>query len=147
MPLLGDKQIALIEGETGSPYRRTNRLPLLGDKQVALIEGQTSGPYWGTSRFSLLGDKQDVLTGDKQVPLLGVQCLRVLRDKQVSPEEQTGCPCCLCVGVTNRMALLGDKQVALVGGQPGCLYWGTGRLPLLGDKQVVLVGGTMAVVC
>ncbi len=34
-----------------------------------------------------------------------------------------------------------EKQVALLGGQTGCLYWGTNRLPLLGDKQVALIGG------
>ena len=32
---------ALIGGQTGWPYWGTNRMPVLGDKQVALIRGQT----------------------------------------------------------------------------------------------------------
>ncbi len=43
--------------------------------------------------------------------------------------------------VKNRLPFLGDKQVALIGGQTGCPYWGTNRLPLLGDKQVALFEG------
>ena len=35
---------------------------------------------------------------------------------------------------TNKLALLGDKPVALFEGQTSCPYWGTNRLPLLGDK-------------
>ena len=31
---------------------------------------------------------------------------------------------------------LGDEEVALIGGQTGCLYWGTNRLLLLWNKQV-----------
>ncbi len=60
---------------------------------------------------------------------------------------------------TNRMSLLGDKQVAhiwggkqvagvsgdkqdvLIGGQTGCPYWGTNRISLLGDKQIARIGG------
>ncbi len=40
LSLLGNKQIAFI-GVTSYPYWGTNRLPLLGDKQVAPIDGQT----------------------------------------------------------------------------------------------------------
>ena len=41
------------------------------------------------------------------------------------------------------LPLLGYKQVALIGGQIWCPYWGTNRLPLLGDRQDVLrlIGG------
>ncbi len=39
------------------------------------------------------------------------------------------------------LPFLGDKQVALIGGHPGCPYWGTNSLPFLGDKQVALFGG------
>ena len=41
LPLLGDKQVALIEGQTACHCWGTNRLPL----------------YWGTNRLPLLGDK------------------------------------------------------------------------------------------
>ena len=59
MPLLGDKQIALIGRQTGSPYWGRNRLPLLGDKQVTLIGGQTGYPYLGNRQLALIeGDKQ-----------------------------------------------------------------------------------------
>ena len=51
--------------------------------------------------------------------------------------------------VINRLSLLGDKRVAIIGGQTGCPYWGTNgfpywwtnSLPLLGDKLVALIGG------
>ncbi len=73
LALLVDKQIVLIEGQTGFPYLGqtgcpywgTNRFILLGDKQIALIGGQTGFPYWETNRLPLLGDKQLVLIGDK----------------------------------------------------------------------------------
>ena len=57
-----DKQVALIGGQTGSPYWGTKRLPLLGDKQVALIGGQTGSPYWGTNREPILREKQGIFT-------------------------------------------------------------------------------------
>ena len=44
---------------------------------------------------------------------------------------------------TNGLPLLGDKWVALIGGQTSCPYWGTNELPLLGDKQFALIGGQM----
>ena len=54
-----DKQGSLIGGQAWSPYWGTNRLPLLGDKQVELIGGQTGWcPYWGTNRLPLLGGGQ-----------------------------------------------------------------------------------------
>ena len=43
----------------------------------------------------------------------------------------------------NRFARLGDNQFVLVGGQTGCLYWGTNILPLLGDNRGALIGGQM----
>ncbi len=56
-PFFGSKQIALTGGQTAYPYWGTNKLPLLGDKQVALIGGQIAliggqigRPYWGTNR-------------------------------------------------------------------------------------------------
>ncbi len=42
LPLLTDKQVALIGGQTGCPYWSTNSLTLLGDKQLDLFEGQTA---------------------------------------------------------------------------------------------------------
>ena len=60
LPLLGDKQVVLIGGQTGCPYWGTNRLPLLGDKQIVLIGEQTGCPYWGTIRLPFLGDRQDL---------------------------------------------------------------------------------------
>ncbi len=48
---------------------------------------------------------------------------------------QSPCVCCP-MSVTS---VLRDKQVALIGAQTGCPYWGTNRLPLLRDKQVVLI--------
>ena len=49
-----------IGGQTSSPYWGTNRQPLLGDKQVDLIGGQTGSatggqtgwPYWGTNTLA-----------------------------------------------------------------------------------------------
>ena len=35
---------------------------------------------------------------------------------------------------------MGDKLVGHIGGQTGFPYWGTNRLHLLGDKQVALFG-------
>ncbi len=49
---------------------------------------------------------------------------------------QTGCP----YWGTNRLPFWADKQVALIGGQIGCPFELTNRLPLLGDKQVALLG-------
>ena len=83
---MGDKQVAVIGGQTGCPYWGTTRLPFLGDKQAALFGGQTGCPYWGTNNLSLLGDKQVALIW-----------------------EQTGCP----FG-DNRVALLRHKYVALI---------------------------------
>ena len=40
--ILEDKLVAIIQGQTGCPYWRTNRLPLLGDKQVAHIDGKNA---------------------------------------------------------------------------------------------------------
>ena len=51
------------QGQTGCPYRVTNKLPLLGDKQVALIGEQTACPFGVTNKLSLLGDKQVALIG------------------------------------------------------------------------------------
>ena len=107
--LLGDKQVALIGGQTGCPCWGTNRLSLLGDKQVALIGGQTGCPYWGTNRLPLLGDKQVALIGG-----------------------QTWCPCCR----TNRLPLLGNKQVALIGQQTGCPYCGTNQIKSKSNKKI-----------
>ncbi len=50
------------------PYNmniRTNGLPLLGDKQVALIGGQTGSPHWETNRLPLLNRRW--LSGDKPI--------------------------------------------------------------------------------
>ena len=65
--LLRNKQVALIGGETGCPYRGTNRynggqtgilgeeqVALTGEKQAARIGGQTGCPFGGTNRMFLL---------------------------------------------------------------------------------------------
>ena len=71
--------------------------------------------------------------------------MSLLRDKQVALiGEQTGCPYWRTTGCpywgTNRMSLLGGKQVVLFEGQMGCLYWESDRMSLLGVKQVALIG-------
>ena len=55
---MGEKQVALIGGQTNCPSWWSNRLSLFGDKQDILIGGQTGCPYLETNRMSLLGDKQ-----------------------------------------------------------------------------------------
>ncbi len=41
---------------------------------------------------------------------------------------------------TNRLSLLGDKQVVLFREQTACPYWGTNMLSFFRDKQVALIG-------
>ena len=49
---IGGQTCFLCWGQTGSRYWGTNRLPLLRDKQIALVGGQTGCLYWGTNRLS-----------------------------------------------------------------------------------------------
>ena len=66
------------QGQSGCPNRGTHRLPLLRDKQVALIGGHTGCPYWGTHRLPLLSDKLHIEWGNglnTEVPPGGKQCL------------------------------------------------------------------------
>ncbi len=46
------------QGQAGCLYWGANRLPLLGDKQEALIGVQTVNPYWGTKSLTLIGEKK-----------------------------------------------------------------------------------------
>ena len=76
--------------------------------------------------------------GEFIFPLLGTNRLSLLGDKQVVLfREQTACP----YWGTNMLSFLRDKQVALIGGQTTSPYWGTNSLPLLGDKPLGLIGG------
>ncbi len=65
LPLLGDKHVALIEGQTFF----FNRFPLLGDKQVALIGGQT-GCLQGSYHMYILLDYETEQSSMLIQPLL-----------------------------------------------------------------------------
>ena len=112
----------------------------MGDKQVALIRGQTGSPYWETNRQSLLGDKQVALIGEHTVLIRG-QTGEPVHNKIANRFPlggQIGCPFggqtgCSYWG-TNMITFLGNKQAVRS-------YWGTKRLPLLGTSRQSLLGG------
>ena len=46
-------------------------MPFWGDKQNALIEGQTECPFGGTNKMSFFRDEQNAILRDKEVTHLG----------------------------------------------------------------------------